>query len=232
MADRSAVATSRRANAVEPTSRARTGPMRLGTRDRPLAPVRRRAFRLPEVVLGVLLVAGSAMAAGLWQQSTNSTITVVVASHAIARGTVIGPADLRGAQVGGETGAMIGGGSAATLLGKIAVVDIGADVPLSMTLVADSAGLGADEALTSMALAPGHLPPDLAPNDRVRIVTTGQPDPTGSSATTLVDEPAVVWAVDDGQDGVTTIVTLRASLTVATTVAGAAEVRLVRVEGD
>jgi hypothetical protein len=129
---------------------------------------------------------------------------------------VIGPDDLRGAQVGGETSAMISGGSAHVLLGKVAVVDIGAAVPMSLTLLSDERPLGADEALTSMALKPGQLPPDLAAEDRVRILVTGRSGPTGGAATTLLDEGATVWSINDGNDGVSTIVTIRGSLALAT----------------
>ena len=209
---------------------------------RSLPSVNRRSFRLPEVVLGVFLVAGCALGAVLWQKSAETTTTVVVASHRIPRGSVIGAGDLRGAQVGGETSAMIAGHSAHALLGKIAVVDIDIDVPITPTLLTDARSLAVDEALTSMALAPGHLPPDLATNDMIRIVVTGPsavPGVGGSvggsvgggsiDVTVLLDQPAVVWSVEKSPDGVSTIVTLRGSLSLSTAIAAADEIRLVRV---
>jgi hypothetical protein len=197
---------------------------------RPLPPVNKRSFRLPEVVLGVLLVAGCALGAVLWQKSTSSTTTVVVAARSIPRGTVIGPDDLRGAQVGGETSAMISGDSAHALLGKVALVDIGVDVPMTLTVLTDAAALGADEALTSMALRSGEFPPDLAANDDVRILVTGRPDATGNAVTSLLDEGASVWSVEESADGVSTVVTVRGSLALATSIAAADATRLVRVE--
>ena len=199
---------------------------------RSLPSATKRSFRLPEVVLGVLLVAGCALGAVLWQRSADSTTTVVVASRPIARGSIIGPDDLRGAQVGGETSAMISGESAHALLGKVALVDIAANVPMSLSLLSDSQPLGVDEALTSMALKPGDYPPDLAADDTVRILVTGRPDATGSAVTTLVDEGALVWAVDESADGAATIVTIRGSLSLATAIAAANEINLVRVEAD
>jgi len=190
----------------------------------------KRSFRLPEVVLGVLLVAGCALGAVLWQRSADSTTTVVVASRAIARGAIIGPDDLRGAQVGGETSAMISGESAHALLGKVALVDIAANVPMSLSLLSDTQPLGADEALTSMALKAGDFPPDLAADDHVRVLATGRPDATGSAVTTLVDEGALVWSVDESADGTSTIVTVRGSLSLATAIAAADRIDLVRVE--
>ena len=166
---------------------------------------------------------------------------------------MIGAGDLRGAQVGGETSAMIAGQSAHALLGKIAVIDIDVDVPITPTLLTDARALTIDEALTSMALAPGHLPPDLATNDTIRIVVTGPSAAVGGSGgsggsggtggsgatggggggaidvTLLLDQPAVVWSVDKSPDGVSTIVTLRGSLSLSTAIAAADEIRLVRV---
>lgn len=220
---------------------------------RSLPSVNRRSFRLPEVVLGVFLVAGCALGAVLWQKSADTTTTVVVAGRRISRGSVIGAGDLRGAQVGGETSAMIAGQSAHALLGKIAVIDIDVDVPITPTLLTDARALTIDEALTSMALAPGHLPPDLATNDTIRIVVTGPSAAVGGSGgsggsggtggsgatggggggaidvTLLLDQPAVVWSVDKSPDGVSTIVTLRGSLSLSTAIAAADEIRLVRV---
>jgi len=193
-------------------------------------PTTKRSFRLPEVVLGVLLVAGCALGAVLWQRSADSTTTVVVASRAIARGSIIGPDDLRGAQVGGETSAMIAGESAHALLGKVALIDIAANVPMSLSLLSDTQPLGADEALSSMALKGGDYPPDLAADDHVRILVTGRPDATGSAVTTLVDEGALVWSVEESADGASTIVTVRGSLGLATSIAAADQIDLVRVE--
>jgi SAF domain len=231
MADGVAVSPVRRLRGRDEPAVTSRGSTSASGRGRALTSVRQRPFRLPEVVLGVLLVAGCALGAVLWQKSTNSTSTVVVASRPIARGAVIGPDDLRGAQIGGETSAMISGDSARSLLGKVALVDIGADVPMTLTLLTDARPLGADEALTSMALDPGQLPPDLAPNDDVRIVVTARPDPTAGIVATLLDERAVVWSVDDSASGVAMIVTVRGTLTLATSIAAADEIRLVRVEG-
>lgn len=195
----------------------------------PITP--KRSFRLPEVMLGVLLVAGCALAAVLWQQHTDTTVTVVVAARQIARGTVVSAADLGGAQIGGETSALITGDRASTLLGQIAVVDIPSGSPLSAALVTAERPLGADEALTSMALEPGRMPPDLAPNDHVRIIVTASAGSTGAASTELLESEAVVWSVGLSQDGVSTVVTVRGPLTLSTEVASAVSVRLARVDG-
>lgn len=188
-------------------------------------------MRLPEVVLGVMLVAGCALAAVIWQQRADTTTTIVVAGRAIPRGTEITAADLRGAEIGGETGAMVSGQDALTLIGRVAVVDIGADVPMTMSLLADAQPLGVDEALTSVALAPGRLPPDLAAGDDVRIVIITDAGPSAEPVTSLIGEPAVVWAVDAAPDGVDTVVTVRGPISLAAQMTSASVVQLVRVSG-
>ena len=192
----------------------------------------KRSVRMPEVVLGVFLVAGCAFGAVAWQRATNRTTTVVVAGRHIARGSVIGVEDLRGAQVGGETGAMIAGTDARLLLGKVAIVDIDAAVPLTPTLLTDAAPLGIDEALSSVALEPGQFPPDLAAGDHVRIIVTTTTGAGGVVTASLLDEVGAVWAVDSAADGRTTVVTVRGPIEIGTALAAAEDVRLLRVEGS
>ena len=190
-----------------------------------------RPFRVPEVVVGVLLVAGCALAAVLLSQSGNATATVVVAARPIDRGSTIVADDLVGAEMVGATDAMVRGADAKLLLGRVALVDIVPGTPFSQAIAAVADPLAPDEALTSMALDPGQLPPDLAPNDRVRMIVTSVPDATGVAATTLLDDLATVWSVVPAPDGLSTIVTLRGPISLSREVAAASRVQLARVEG-
>jgi hypothetical protein len=189
----------------------------------------KRAFRAPEVVVGVLLVAGCALGALLWQRSANDTVAVIVANRPIPRGAVISATDLRGAQMGGETGALLPTGIADQIVGRVAAVDIEAAVPLSRSLLAAADPLGVDEALTSLSLSDGELPPDLAVDDPVRIVVTARPDASGLADTSLLEQPATVWSVEPARDGVSTIVTLRGPLSLTTAIVAATSVAVVRI---
>jgi len=192
---------------------------------------RKRPVRVPEVVLGVILVGGSALAGLLWQRSNDSTTTVVVASHAITRGSTITAADLQGAQLAGDASAFVAGSDAQQLLGRVALIDIDGRAPLTRSMVADEVGLAVGEALTSTALAPGEFPSDLAAGDNVRIVVSSAVDTTGVVTTTMLDQEAVVWSVLAAPDGVSTVVTLRGPIELATSIASAAKVQLATVEG-
>ena len=222
---------SSRSASSEPTKSRGNGGRPTRSSSRAIAQAHRRSFRLPEVVLGLVLVAGCALAAVVWQHHANSTTTIVVARRAIARGSVITAEDLRGAEVGGETTGMVAGSDAELLLGRSAVVDIDAGVPLTPALATDTAPLAVGEALASLALAPGDLPPDLAASDHVRLVITVDGASGERATSSLLDDEAVVWAVDAAHDGIATVVTLRGPIGLATQIASAADVQLVRIVG-
>ncbi len=191
---------------------------------------RSRPLRVPELVVGVVLVAGCALLAVVFSSRSNATTTVVVASRTVARGSAIVADDLKGAEMAGATTAMVRGSNAVDLIGQIALVDIAANSPLTQSVVTSATPLLPGEALTSMALAPGQVPPDLAPNDHARVVVTSI-GVAGETQAALLDEQAVVWSVSLAPDGTSTIVTVRGPISLSSAVASAAKVQLARV-GD
>ncbi|HRE03203.1 MAG TPA: SAF domain-containing protein [Ilumatobacteraceae bacterium] len=209
-----------------------TGSRPTATRRRAPQPVvAKRPLRMPEVILGVLLVAGCALGAVLWQRQASTRESFVVAAGPIERGRTLQGADLTVIELGGDTQVFVPAAAAQSLVGLTATADIPAGTPLVAALVAAAPALGADEALTSVALHAGDMPTDLAANDTVRIVVTTNAGAGGVSSTVLLDPIAVVWSVVDARDGVSTVVTLRGSLELSTDIAAAASVRLARVEG-
>ena len=188
----------------------------------------RRPVRVPEVVFGVLLVAGSALAAVVWQHSNDRAVTIVVAATAIDRGAVIDAADLRGARVAGDTTGLIVGDAAAAMIGKVAAVRIDAGTPLSSSLVTADQPLGAGEALTSLAVDVGAMPPDLARGDAVRVVVTHRVA-GGEDAAALLDGTFEVWSVDQRSDAAPAVVTLGGPVSLAVDTVGATALRVARV---
>ena len=77
MADDIAAVPLRRSTANLNPRRARVQPSSTGA----TALRAHRPYRFPEIVVGVLLVAGCALAAVLWNQSHNATNTIVVAAR-------------------------------------------------------------------------------------------------------------------------------------------------------
>ena len=130
----------------------------------------------------------------------------------------------------GDTSMLISGDDARGLLGQVASVDIPSGVPLNSALFTTASALGPDEALTSVALEPGRMPPDLAPDDEVRIVVVNS-DGVNSPAR-LLEATAQVWSIVDADgSNLNTIVTLRGPLSLATDLAAASTVQIARVEG-
>jgi hypothetical protein len=196
--------------------------------------------RVPETVLGVLLVAGSALGGLVWYRSATAPQTVVVAAGDLPRGHVLTAADLRAATVSGTEGiTLITGDDARRLLGQAVRVDLAAGTPLTPAVVAETAPLDPGEALVATAVGPGEYPPSLAAGDLVRIVVTADPE-TGAVSSDggterpagMADEVAEVWELAEPTDvDPHAVVTLRVSLELATRVAEAASVRLIQVEG-
>lgn len=189
-----------------------------------------REVRLPEIVVGVLLVAGCALGALIWQRSQDSTTTIVVAARAIPRGTVITAEHLGGARVGGETSGLIAGDAAGSLLGETAQIDIAAGVPLTTGASMRSEPLRADEALIGLALEPGQAPNGLEPLDVVRPIVS-RVDALGQRDSIALDGAATVWSVDLDSTAAPMVVTLRAPVSMLVDLVGAAEVHLARI-GD
>lgn len=191
---------------------------------------RTRRVRVPEVVVGVLLVAGCALAAVIWQRHADRTDAFVVAARSITRGTIITTDDVRTGRFGGDTDALISTHLANAVVGRVAAVDIVAGDPITYSVLSDEAPLGTDEALTSIALERGDMPPDLAPGDHVRVIVTDTADPPAPQAVQLLDGEVEVWAVDATDSA--TVVTLRVRLAQSVEIAAATSVRLSRVAGS
>jgi hypothetical protein len=189
-----------------------------------------RRVRLPEVALGVFLVAGCALVAVVWQRHANAAVAVVVAAHPIARGDDLVAADLGVAELSGDTAPFVPVAGADALVGQVALVDVAAGSPLTADVLSPRPALTPTEALSAVAVAAGDAPPDLRPTDQVRVVVATTPSGSGDVSTVVLDELAVVWSVDEAPDGQSTIVTLRGSLSLAQTTAGAGRVHLARVE--
>jgi Flp pilus assembly protein CpaB len=189
--------------------------------------------RVPETVLGVLLVAGSALGGLVWYRSATAPQTVVVAAGDLPRGHVLTAADLRAATVSGVEGiTLVAGDEARGLIGQAVRVDLSAGTPLTPAVVAETAPLDPGEALVATAVGPGQYPPSLAAGDLVRVVVIAESADAGSASNAMADEVAEVWELDEPTDvDPHAVVTLRVSLELATGIAGAASVRLIQVEG-
>lgn len=133
------------------------------------APAPRR--RVPEVLFGLLLILGGALGGLVLLQRGEDRLVVVGTSRELPRGTVITRDDLVALEVGPlPAGAATAARDAGSLVGRRALVDIPAGVPLTLHSTAEEPPLNDSEALVPIALDRGAIPGGLARGDVVRVV--------------------------------------------------------------
>ena len=195
--------------------------------------VRESPRRIPEMVLGLVLVVGGSFGALMLYRSGTESVTVVSSAHKLHRGQVISPSDLIATEVPGSAAHFfVSGGAAKSLVGKTVAVDVGSHIPLSELMVTTKSPLGTSEALTSMPVDVGNYPSEIAPGDRVRVVLA--PELTMSVATPprMFEEVVTVWSIQFPEDfSDQAVVTLRGPLDLAMAVASSGRVHIVLV-GD
>lgn len=197
---------------------------------------RQRRFRLPELALGVALVAGGGLGAVLWATHEPSQ-RVLVAARPIRRGETMEAGMLRWATVSGDH--IAGLTDTAGLGGRIATIDIAAGSPLQASLFRPATVVGVDQIEYGLALAPGDFPVGLAVGDDVMVVVLPRPEPDGQlvAPVTLPQAAEVLVApVEDDPVVASTagvVINLLVSRADLELLATAADVRLARLpEGD
>lgn len=153
-----------------------------------------RGGRLPFVALGVLLVAGGALMAGMLVQSAGDRASVVVAARSISQGQVLEQADLVLADVSVDAAvATVPGAQMPGLVGQVATMPIDEGALVTPGQVAADGGLPAGTVVVGALLGPGALPTaSLAPGQQVEVVST-HPEDRGSlgEATVFATSPGV-----------------------------------------
>lgn len=213
----------------------------------------RPTVRVPELMLGILLVAGCALAAIVWQRSASTTQQALVFARDVRRGEVLVPQDFRAADVRATGARLLPYTDAARLVGRVVVADISAFTPVTDDLAVEAIPLGTDESLVGRRLELGEFPLGLRSGDRVTVVVV-EDDPIGASTSTATGVPVPeAQAGEPATDLITTagpglelsafietistieggpgdvVVTLRVASPVAEQIAAAREVRLAQV---
>lgn len=155
-----------------------------------------------QIALCLLLMLGCGAAAGALVFTKDSAITVVAAARDLPAGTVIGPADLRSAQLSGSGLAAIPGGQAGTLLGTTVIGPLPAGTLLNAGMVTTAPAPGPGMVAVGMALTPAQLPvPQLRAGRQVTIFQlpetgrapgTGAAGPSGGGEQVLLDRAQVL----------------------------------------
>ncbi len=202
-----------------------------GHRPATVAMSRARNRSLPWLALGIVLVLGGALAAGLLVQSAGERVPVVATARPITQGQVITAQDLRVVEVAvdGEA-ATVPGSARAGLVGQRATTRIPEGALLAPGQIGPTGGLEPGMVIVGAPLAPGQVPiPNLQPGHRVRMVSAGT---DGLELEVL--GPATVYSVSPISSG-STFVALVVPDEVAdgvTEVVAAGRLRLVLLPGE
>ena len=188
----------------------------------------RKKKRVPDMAVGIALIALGLIGSISVYRSASATVTVVGAASNLARGQVLDTGDLRAIHVSPETAQFfVSASDAGSLIGRTVAIEVVSGTPLSESMVSTESPLAVDEELTSAAVPIGNIPANLAANDKVRLVLTPDATITNASPPLLFDEIVSIWAIEQSADlSSAVIVTFRGPLRLSLAIAGAGNVRI------
>lgn len=191
-----------------------------------------RTVRMPELVVGVLVVVVFALGAVLWHLSSVEKVPALVLSAEVKRGDVIEPDVVQVTYLSSDTSLdRLGAEKIGSVVGQVALVDLDVGTLLTSSMVADSATVGAGQGIAGIALDPGAYPSrGLAPGDRVNVIRSAEAADL-EAAPSLVARGAMVTAVEELPSDrlLVTVLTSEADAERVAATAGAGGLRLVVV---
>ncbi len=197
----------------------------------------RRSRNLPGAILGVLLVIVCSLVVATLASSSGHRTQVLVIVKPIAAGTPIQAGDLHSAGVAADSTVHgIRASQATTIVGRIAAVNLVPGALLVSSELAAGPAVARGSTIVGLALKPGFLPANIAPQDNVTVLDT----PTGptSSATDgaggVLANGVTVYSVGSSPDGQATLVSVEVPAASAPAVAEAnaqGDITLVLVGG-
>jgi len=195
-----------------------------------LPPLLRSRIRLPEMALGLGLVAAGTLGSVLWAARGPSE-RVLVAARSIQRGDVLDPSSVRWATVSGDR--IVGISDPSELRGRVVIGDVDPGTPLQRALLRPLDEVGPTQAEVGLSLEPGDFPQGLAVGDRVAVVLVSAADPIGGAGTRVaaLEQPAVVRSLErsDTGAGSRTNVSVLVPESSVLDIAGATSIRLARL---
>jgi hypothetical protein len=207
----------------------RTNGSSAGLVDLPQRVGSKRAVRLPELAVGLLLVAGGALVGLLLFLNADRKQPAAAFATSVRAGEVIEHSDLKVVYLASDDGlATIRPAAAAAFIGKRAVHDVAAGSLLSAGVVSSGPSIGADEGVVAVLVPAAARPSSaLQVGDVVNAVIPSGTD--GEEATVV--ERATVHAVERLETDDSLVVSLRTTVDAAGVIASAdpARIRLVLV---
>jgi hypothetical protein len=185
-----------------------------------LEPAKRR-LRLPELALGILVVAGCALAAVLWTASSVERDPVLAIRQPVLRGEPLTADDVGVVYVSSDNPiSHLAEDHLPQVIGRVAATDLSEGTLLSAGLLLDGSAVEPGAGVVGLALEPGQVPtPSLRSGDIVNVVAAGSAGSDG----TVIAERAEVYAVEDLPAEGRVFVSLSTNEVDANTIAAAAD---------
>ena len=130
----------------------------------PTSPTRRNRTR---IILGAALMVIAAFAAAVLYADAGDREAYLVVAKRVPAGHVIGDGDLTETLAAIDGGAVVPASQRASIIGRVAAVELVPGSLLSSSHVSDSEARGTDEAIIAARLDEGRAPADLAVGDAV-----------------------------------------------------------------
>lgn len=196
-----------------------------------------RPRRLPWALLGVVLVAGSALGFAVWADSLGDRSLALVAAADIDAGQVLDRSDLRTVELAGGAGAVtVPANQVDDLVGLSAVGPVPAGSLITPAMFSSTDPLAANETIVGAVLAPGQFPDSaLRPGDTAVLVRPGLDAVTGQTTSGQPLGVATVWSVEPLTQGDSLLVGFRVASPDAigvTDAAAAGVLRMITVNPD
>ncbi len=198
-------------------------------------PASRSQRRLPETLIGLLLVAGCALGVFVYVTSVRAAAPVVTVAREVPAGAALAAEDLVTVGVSaGEGLVTIPAGELDGVVGRVARVALSPGVPLTRDVLAERSAVPAGFSSVGLALDPGGYPTgQLRPGDLVQVIATpaltvAAPGTT-ATAEVLVDSAEVFEVTPVGDSADRLLVTVLVPQGDAAQVAGAASQDAVRL---
>jgi hypothetical protein len=197
----------------------------VATRPMALDSTHQRRVRIPELAVGVLVVAGCALGAVLWQASAVERDAVLALRNDVSRGEAVSADDLRVVYVSSDDPiGHVAEGRLADVVGRVAATDLPAGTLLSPALLVAGAAVEPGQGVVGLALEPGQVPTaTLRAGDVVNVVAGG------TDIDNVLAQRAEVYAIEELPTEGRVFVSLAMPETDANAVATAAEAGPVRL---
>lgn len=201
-----------------------------GIRRSVVEPLRRRRVRVPELAIGIFVIAASVAVSVVLNTDDDTGSGVLAISQPVERGQVIDADDLTVVSLAADQDvALLATELSQQVIGMRAAVDIEAGTPLSSSHLTGVEPLSTDDAVVGVVVDDSRAPADLAPGDLVRVVFLDTSLENGDVVSTLPNV-AEVWATTTPDDIMSErSISLRVARQLAEAFVGHDEIHLVKV---